>query len=230
LNAEPLLDGLDISLRVEPSRLTQALLAGEVDVAVLPVGAALVHDLRVLPACGVACDGPVQSVFLLHEGPFHEVRTVHPDPASVSSNLLARILVENVGSGRWTVEPSESPAQGRVLIGDPALALESWRGTDLGQAWKDWTGLPFVFAAWILGPHVPSQDWTATNNCFLAAAKRSSLEHLACEQAVVAPDRALAYLRNLRFLLDDRFHAGMELYARHAAALGVGSGKVRWAC
>jgi hypothetical protein len=59
---------------------------------------------------------------------------------------------------------------------------------------------------------------------------RGSLERLAQEQNVVPPERALAYLRNLHFLLEDRFHAGMELYARHAAALGVGSGKVRWAC
>jgi chorismate dehydratase len=232
LNAEPLLDGLQAELRVEPSRLAKALLAGEVDVAVLPVGAALRHDLRVLPSCGVASDGAVQSVFLLHEEPFGEIRTIHPDPASVSSNLLARILVERFGSGTWEERGREAPAQARVLIGDPALALKSWNGTDLGEAWKRFTGHPFVFAAWVIGPHVPDRDWKATDRALLEAAARGmeASPSLAAAQTVVSPGRALEYLRNLRFRLDDRYHSGMELYARHAASLGVGSGKVRWAC
>jgi len=232
LNAEPLLDGLDVSLRIEPSRLAKALLAGEVDAAVLPVGAALQHDLRVLPSCGVASDGAVQSVFLLHDLPFQQVGTVHPDPASVSSNLLARILVERFGSGRWDAVAPDQPAQGRVLIGDPALALKEWRGTDLGEAWKRLAGHPFVFAAWVLGPHVPELDWPAVDALFRAAAVRGvdALDTLSRHQQVVSPARSLEYLQNLRFLLDPRYRAGMELYARHAESLGVGSGKVRWAC
>lgn len=232
LNAEPLLDGLDIALRVEPSRLMDSLLSGAVDLAVLPVGAALRHDLRVLPSCGVACDGPVQSVFLLHEEPFETVSQVHPDPASVSSNLLARILVERFGSHRWEALPPEAPAQARVLIGDPALALSEWRGTDMGEAWMRFTGHPFVFAAWVIGPHVPETDWACVDAHLRAAAVRgiSRFEALSRAQTVVAPARAHAYLENLRFLLDERFRTGMELYARYASDLGTGRGQVRWAC
>lgn len=232
LNAEPLLEGLDVAVRIKPSSLMEALLAGSVDLAVLPVGAALRHDLRVLPSCGVACDGPVQSVFLLHEEPFATLSRVYPDPASVSSNLLARILVERFGSGRWEVQPLDAPAQARVLIGDPALALAQWRGTDLGEAWKRFTGLPFVFAAWVIGPHVPETDWAAIDAQLRTAAQAGIAQfgRLALEQSVVSPARAQEYLENLRFLLDDRFRSGMELYARHAASLGVGRGQVRWAC
>jgi chorismate dehydratase len=231
LNAEPLLDGLDVSLRVEPARLTLSLLEGEVDLAVLPVGAALAHDLRVLRSCGVASDGPVNSVFLLHDGPFREVRLVHPDPASVSSNLLARILVERSGSGQWA-ETSLEYSQAHVLIGDPALRLEHWTGTDLGEAWKRWTGLPFVFAAWVIGPHVPEQDWNAVDRTLQAAAERgtSALEKCASEQQVVASDRALEYLKGLRYHLDSSYHEGMNRYAQEAQRLGIGSGQVRFAC
>lgn len=232
LNAEPLLEGLDVDMRIEPSRLMETLLSGAVDLAVLPVGAALHHDLRVLPSCGVACDGPVQSVFLLHDEPFESLSRVHPDPASVSSNLLARILVERYGSGKWESVPASEPAQARVLIGDPALALPHWNGTDMGEAWKRFTGHPFVFAAWVIGPHVQETDWQAIDAHLRAAALRGTahFEKLAQAQSVVAPARAQAYLENLRFLLDDRFRAGMELYAREASTLGVGRGLVRWAC
>ena len=232
LNAEPLLDGLEAEIRVEPSRLMGALLRGEVDVGVLSVGAALVHNLRVLPSCGVASDGPVGSVFLLHEVPFKEVRRVHPDPASVTSNLLARILVERAGSGAW--EETETKAQGRVLIGDAALALENWLGTDLGEAWKDWSGLPFVFAAWVIGPGVPERDWTKVDAQLREAAERG----MSCEgrercvkaQGVVGQKRAWEYLEGLRHRLDGRYREGMARYAHEAAQLGVGSGEVRWAC
>jgi len=231
LNAEPLLEGLDVHLRVEPSRLTRCLLEGEVDLAVLPVGAALRHDLRVLRSCGVASDGPVNSVFLLHEIPFPKVRDVSPDPASVSSNLLARILVERAGSGQWH-EVSPAASQARVLIGDPALRLEDWKGTDLGAAWKAWTGLPFVFAAWVIGPHVPEQDWETVDRQMLAAAERgaAALEACALEQRVVSPERALEYLKGLRFRLDSSYHGGMNRYAQEARRLGIGSGQVRFAC
>jgi predicted solute-binding protein len=200
---------------------------------VLSVGAALVHDLRVLPSCGVASDGPVGSVFLLHEEPFGEVRRVCPDPASVTSNLLARILVERAGSGVWA-EDLSGTAQGRVLIGDAALALESWSGTDLGKAWKDWTGLPFVFAAWVIGPRVAERDWTEVDARLREAAERgmsrSGRERCVEAQTVVAPGRAREYLEGLRHRLDGRYREGMARYAREAARLGIGSGEVRWAC
>ena len=232
LNAEPLLDGLEASLRVEPSRLMRSLLAGEVDVGVLSVGAALLHGLRILPSCGVASDGPVGSVFLLHEAPFCEVRRVRPDPASVTSNLLARILVERTGSGTW--KEVEQQEEGRVLIGDAALALEDWKGTDLGKAWKDWTGLPFVFAAWVVGPQVPDAGLEELDMELAAAAERgmSFQGRARCvrEQRVVAPEAAHAYLAGLRHRLDLRFREGMDRYAVEAARLGIGAGEVRWAC
>lgn len=232
LNAEPLLDGLEAEIRVEPSRLMGALLSGEVDIGVLSVGAALVHNLRVLPSCGVASDGAVGSVFLLHEMPFQEVRRVHPDPASVTSNLLARILVERAGSGTW--EEAKAEAQGRVLIGDAALSLESWLGTDLGKAWKDWTGLPFVFAAWVIGPRVAERDWAEVDAQLCEAAERGmsrqGRERCVAAQNVVGQKRAWEYLEGLRHRLDGRYREGMARYAREAAQLGVGSGEVRWAC
>lgn len=74
---------------------------------------------------GIVADGPVQSVFVLPG-------KTSDDPASASSNALAEIL----------------DLEGRVLIGDAALRyrLKGGEGIDLAQAWKERTGLPFVFA------------------------------------------------------------------------------------
>jgi len=74
---------------------------------------------------GIVADGPVYSVFVLPEASA-------PDPASATSNRLAGLL----------------GLQGRVLIGDTALKhyLEGGEGIDLAEAWKEKTGLPFVFA------------------------------------------------------------------------------------
>ncbi len=233
LNAAPLLSGIHADIQLVPSQLMNALLEGRVDLGILSVGAALRHDLRVLPSCGVASDGPVGSVFLLHDGPFSAVRRIRPDPASVSSNLLCRILVERTGSGHWQ-ETAGTDAEGRILIGDAALALTDWSGTDLGEAWKNWTGLPFVFAAWIAGPHVSSDALAEADAELREAAARgmseNGREQLALSQDIVPADRARNYLRNLRHQLDTRCREGMERYAEESARLGIGSGKVHWAC
>ncbi len=74
---------------------------------------------------GIIADGPVHSVFVLPE-------KASDDPASASSNILAKIL----------------GLEGRILIGDAALRyrLNGGEGIDLALAWKKRTGLPFVFA------------------------------------------------------------------------------------
>jgi len=74
---------------------------------------------------GIIADGKVYSVLLLKE----ENQT---DPASASSNQLAKILT----------------LRGRVLIGDNALKyyLGGGEATDLAEEWKKKTKLPFVFA------------------------------------------------------------------------------------
>ena len=74
---------------------------------------------------GIVADGPVLSVLLVPGKP-------SSDPASETSNRLARVL----------------GLEGRVIIGD--AALKAWydgvEAVDLGAAWKEKTGLPFVFA------------------------------------------------------------------------------------
>ena len=72
LNAWPLTEGLDRSDRIElvlaePSRCASLLEAGEVDLALLPVGALAGKDYEIVPGLAVGADGPVQTVLLVGE-------------------------------------------------------------------------------------------------------------------------------------------------------------------
>src|SRR4051794_24723761 len=168
LNSKPLVYGLEAlasKVRVSydlPSRLADSLVAGRLDVALVPSveffrtpGSTIVSD-----AC-VACRGPVLSVKLHFRVPPGDVRRVALDEGSRTSAALTRILLAEIYGVRPAWEPlpigcglETTDADAVLLIGDRAIAdypraadfVEIW---DLGERWSDWTGLPFVFAMWI---------------------------------------------------------------------------------
>lgn len=159
LNAVPLTCGLEGRCEfLPPSSLAVALRSGRVDAALLSVTEALFAPGHpIVDGVAIASDGPVFSVFLAHQDPLDERLTeVHLDPASCTSVNLLRVLLAARG-----LSPRFSPLSGYerdrmprnvLLIGDPAirfaLGSHSHGIWDLGAAWKEWTGLPFVYAVW----------------------------------------------------------------------------------
>ena len=136
-----------------PSELVGGLLDGSVDAALVPVVDYFQHpQLRMIDTVGICADGDVWSVLLKCNKPIEQVRTVKPDPASKTSNALAKVLLEN--HFRLSVEMTDGGAAGpadacvvigdRALCGPPATCCEY----DLAGQWKALTGLPFVFAVW----------------------------------------------------------------------------------
>jgi chorismate dehydratase len=116
----------------------------------------------------ISCDGPVRSVMLFSTLPASELtsRKVIVSRSSMTSVALLELLFENVWRARPVFVPGDaevrdiaadraSDADARLVIGDAALVLGSNHRDrypfvyDLGQAWKDWTGQPFVFAVWV---------------------------------------------------------------------------------
>jgi len=234
LNAAPLVHGLPGVRTAVPSRLARWLEDGECDLAAaLSLGAVLSRpDWRVLPSCGVASDGPVRTVMIVHEGPLESHRGLALDPASRTSNLLARWLLKQVSG----VDPWIGPqAHARVLIGDAAFAHAPAEGTDMGEKWKALTGLPFVFAGWVAGGAL-ARDAVRLREIDAFLAERtgdapSRLGEIAAAQTVVAPEVARTYLTdNIRHLLDARFRSGADRFAAELAELGEGTGAIPWAC
>lgn len=233
LNVAPLVAGLDGVVGLRPSDLARSLDRGEVDLATLPVGALVGRtDLAALPSTGIGCDGPVRTVLVEPLAALGDADGFRPDPASRTSNLLARLVLSR-RSGRPVLPSPEASV--RVVIGDPAFLVAPESSLDLGQAWKEWTGLPFVFALWVAGPRLASDTARMRRvDTFLAERARINLAHLdpLCRaQSVLPPDDARTYLtRNIRHLLDASFRAGAERFASELQAEGLASGGIRWGC
>jgi chorismate dehydratase len=160
LNAVPLTRGLENEiLFVTPSRLAEMLKRDELDAALVSVTEVLLQDrYQVLDGVAVASLGEVKSVLLAHTKPLAEAREIFCDTASLTSVNLLRVLLAEQGL-RPEFKPLVSYDPARIpdfalLIGDPALDFlhasrphEIW---DLGAAWHDLAGLPFVYAVWAL--------------------------------------------------------------------------------
>ncbi len=167
LNTKPLLYGLmqsgmdkeiDLQLNI-PSECAKKLESGEVDLGLVPV--ALIPSLKtpyIISDYCIACDGPVNTVAIFGEVPIEEMTTIYLDFHSRTSVALTKVLVEN----HWNTKAKLVNAEegyiqnikgtvGGLVIGDRAMGLEkNYKFTyDLGEEWKRFTGLPFVFAAWI---------------------------------------------------------------------------------
>jgi len=160
LNAVPLTRGLeDQILFVPPSELARRLQRDELDAALVSVTETLFHDrYDILDGIAIASLGEVQSVFLAHREPLAEMREIFCDSASLASlNLLKVLLAERGLTPELKALPSynAAPALANVfLIGDRAIeflrAPHPHEILDLGAAWYELTGLPFVYAVWAL--------------------------------------------------------------------------------
>ena len=137
-----------------PKELARRLWEGEVDLALVPVWEALTRPgTRVLEGVAIGSKGEVRSVGVFHDRPLPECRFIQLTPHSATSVQLWKLLSKHLGISL----AEKNPADARLLIGD--VALEEWNRRsgqgvlDLGRAWTDWTGKPFVFAVWALGPN-----------------------------------------------------------------------------
>jgi chorismate dehydratase len=149
---------IDLSLDI-PSVCAQKLLSGEVDLALTPV--AIIPELPQAYLVSKYCigsTGKVKTVCIFSEKPLEEIKHLYLDFHSRSSVALTKLLCAHY----WKITPAFIPAsQGfeqliagdtaALIIGDRTIGLDEKYPYvyDLGEAWTAWTGLPFVFAAWI---------------------------------------------------------------------------------
>jgi chorismate dehydratase len=161
LNAVPLTRGLENEvIFAPPSELARQLADGKLDAALVSVTAVLFEDrYDVLEGIAIASLGEVKSVILAHRRPLQEAREIYCDTASLTSVQLLQVLLAEQG-----LHPSIKPLAGYgrpeempdfvLLIGDPALDFllgsSEHEIFDLGAAWFELTGLPFVYAVWAL--------------------------------------------------------------------------------
>ena len=253
LNCLPLYWGLVTSgalLELEltkdtPDRLNDALVRGDLDIGPISLVEYLRHadELLLLPNLAVGSDGPVLSVNLISTRPLAELdgRPVALGSTSRTGVLLAQMLLAE----RYHAEPEYfrcppeltqmlMEADAGVLIGDPALRAmyEAPRlgltVTDLGQAWRDWTGLPMVFAVWAVRKDYAAVNPGAVKDVHEAFQRSRDLCLGELDQAAEAAARwepfdaqtLATYFRTLDFSLGERQIAGLREFARRAALRG----------
>jgi chorismate dehydratase len=254
LNCLPLYDGLvrsgallDVRLRREtPDVLNGLLLAGELDIGPISLVPALQHadEIVVLPDLAVGSDGPVLSVVLVSTRPVEELDGAHVALGSTSrtSVLLAQMLLAQRYQAKTSFETTPPDlgamlrvADAAVLIGDPALRATyeapglGLHVLDLGAAWREWTGLPMVFAVW-----AARRDYAAAHPDAVAAVQRSfraslseslqRVEEVAERAARFEPvdaETLATYFRTLDFSLGERQLEGVAEFARRASQLGA---------
>jgi len=162
------------SMRVHyapPSAVYQALRQGTCDAGLLPTARLCELSPRYVPLgnYGIACTGAVRSVLLFSRVPMSQVigesLPVHMTRKSETSRQLLRILARQA-FGREPLEIYRpEAAKARLLIGGDAIT-EAMNGsaesvTDLGAWWFERTGLPFVFARWVVRRDLPAAERAA---------------------------------------------------------------------
>ncbi len=166
LNTVPLTRGIeDQVIHTTPAKLAELLRADELDAALVSIVEPLLNDrYDILDGIGVASLGEVKSVLLAHREPLEEMREVYCDTASLTSVRLLRVLLAERGLNPefkpLTVYDFANAPDNLLLIGDAALNFlfspHTHEILDLGAAWYEMTGLPFVYAAWSLRRGVPN--------------------------------------------------------------------------
>jgi chorismate dehydratase len=241
LNSKPLICDLeslapDAELILEPpSVLADMLAAGRLDVALIPaIEYFRGHGYAIVPDIAVASRGPVLSVTLFSRAPCSTIRRVALDIGSRTSAALTQVLLSQRYGVRpklqvlpFDQDPDDLDVDAVLLIGDRAMraCLPGFPiALDLGQAWFEWTGLPFVYAFWAVRAGVDLGPVPAA----LAEAKRRGLERTGQIAHAEAPRLGLdaglcrRYLANiLHFDLGNREIEGLERYYHLACELDL---------
>ncbi len=228
MNTKPLLYGIerssvmnDIELVLNyPSELAKSLKDGSIDIALLPVGA--MHEVEgahIVSDYGIASDGNVVSVAIFSQVPMEEITTVYLDYQSRTSVRLAQLLLEK--HWKQDVVYKQAPENyieyingttAGVIIGDRALKqLTNFQYIyDLSTGWKAFTGLDFVFAAWIANKELPQEFMAAFN-----LANAEGLKHLddvIAENPFPYYSLDTYYNDNIKYYLDEDKRKGLSKF------------------
>lgn len=170
LNTLPLVQGLaswqDATLvPAVPAKLIDLLLGNQIDLGLVSlIDVARSPDLLVLiPAGMIGCDGPTLTVRLFSAVPIDRISGVHADTDSHTSAALVRIILSRrYGLSDVPLSPFRAAEHAPtapwpetvLLIGDKVVTdappPERYpHQLDLGEAWHELTGLPFVYATWM---------------------------------------------------------------------------------
>jgi chorismate dehydratase len=228
LNTKPLLFGVKRSGLMEkielvedyPSRIAAMLLNNEIDVGLVPVAIIpKLNEAYIVTDYCIGAIGNVASVCLFSEVEMDKVEKVLLDYQSRTSVNLCKVLLKHY----WKKEVEfvdvstdfRSDIKGTtagVVIGDRAFEQRKVSPFiyDLAKAWKDFTGLPFVFAAWVANKPLDEGFIDAFNMANGYGLKH--IDEVVAENPYGLYDLVKYYTDNISYQLDDEKRRGLEKF------------------
>jgi chorismate dehydratase len=165
MEQSPFCDSIHL-MKSYPAQIAQDLLDDTIDIGLVPVAIMpLLSNPQIVSKYVIGTEGEVASVALFSQVPMDQIEKVYLDYQSRTSVQLAKVLLAQywnkeveflIATEGYINEISGTTAG--VIIGDRALAsLNRFEHVyDLGLAWKQYSGLPFVFAAWVANKPIPA--------------------------------------------------------------------------
>ncbi len=222
-----------------PSALCNKLAAGKLDVALVSSFEFLRNPIyRVVDDVSISSNGPVYSVIVAHRGEITEIKEIELDPASETSINLLRCLLADLGlNPRLVRRVAEAPlmtksalvGRAQLFIGDQAIYVRQKYANefsfwDLGEQWRKFVGLPFVYALWLIRPEVADPKQIANALRALRDANLANLDNLVAEIVAGVADSGQRrgvgreflsqyYTEHLRFGFEEKEKQGLRIFA-----------------
>ncbi len=231
LNTKPLTYGFEngqmisqVDLIFEyPAKVAAMLLNDEADIGLIPVAVIpKLKEYHIISDYCIGADGEVASVCLFSDVPIREIETVFLDYQSRTSVALLKILLEQ----HWKITPQLIAAEAGyesnitntaagLVIGDRALVQrkKSKYIYDLAAAWKEMTGLPFVFAVWVANKPLPASVIESFNQTTGEGLKH--IPEIVSQNVYPDYDLLTYYTKNIDYSLDAGKKKALELFIDH---------------
>lgn len=242
-----------------PSTLNRDLATGELDISPSSSFEYLLHaeNYELLPGASICAREEVQSVLFLSPASVKDLPAWlarNPGPVCLTgASATSAALLKVLWSQKWglpephweTVEPGSGLHTGRPFLEIGNLALRhfvdppaGYQIFDLATEWSNWTGLPFVFAVWIVRRSLPAptRDLLALLQKHIAAITAELDSHFETLSRLpelpdwlTSPD-LLRYWRAMSYGLGPEEQASLSLFGEHCTSRGLlpGMPGLRW--
>lgn len=200
----------------------------------------------IIPDISISADGRVGSILLVSRVPATELDgcKVAVTASSATSVVLLRILFEHYYNVNATFLTRQSglnamlaEAEAALLIGDDALRAAQrikekempLRVTDLGEAWKEFTGEKMVYALWVVRGDFARKhpEETSALAAVLAGAKEEGMRRV--EELVRVANRRTKlpqpvlrdYFGLIKYGFDETYRRALSLFYDYAYKSGL---------
>jgi chorismate dehydratase len=208
-----------------PADCAAKLIAGKVDIGLIPVATIpLLKEYHIISEYCIGANGNVRTVMLLSNCPFNNIETIYLDYRSKSSVNLTKVLAKNFWKTefRWmnTSKGFDFRNIGKneavVLIGDQCFEYEkSFRyKIDLALEWRNFSGLPFVFACWTANKILDAEFITEFNSALsLGVNDIDGVVKKYGESGIISGNDLSHYLKeNIDYVFNDDKKKALKLF------------------